>query len=196
MATQRPAGVIKDNLRANTNLRVALRMADETDSDDVIGSKEAATVRSRNPGTRHRKDRSGPHEPLPVGLLGRWRSLRAEAEPAVEVRPFLLGDAPVWEKAAVEAPARPRISAPTISSCSLRASATPRSSPASRRRVGRGSTSWPPLSTRPSCTSAPTPGWCSASWMCPSARTRCPSSSSPTPRATLRSSAPAARESP
>ncbi len=42
MATQRPAGVIKDNLRANTNLRVALRMADETDSDDVIGSKEAA----------------------------------------------------------------------------------------------------------------------------------------------------------
>src|SRR5690606_35205598 len=41
MATQRPAGVIKDNLRANTNLRVALRMADEVDSDDVIGSKLA-----------------------------------------------------------------------------------------------------------------------------------------------------------
>jgi DNA segregation ATPase FtsK/SpoIIIE, S-DNA-T family len=29
LATQRPAGVIKDNLRANTNLRIALRMADE-----------------------------------------------------------------------------------------------------------------------------------------------------------------------
>ncbi|MDO5498059.1 MAG: FtsK/SpoIIIE domain-containing protein [Propionibacteriaceae bacterium] len=42
MATQRPAGVIKDNLRANTNLRVALRMADESDSDDVLGTKAAA----------------------------------------------------------------------------------------------------------------------------------------------------------
>jgi S-DNA-T family DNA segregation ATPase FtsK/SpoIIIE len=42
MATQRPAGVIKDNLRANTNLRVALRMADESDSMDVVGTKLAA----------------------------------------------------------------------------------------------------------------------------------------------------------
>jgi len=31
LATQRPAGVIKDNLRANTNLRLALRMADESE---------------------------------------------------------------------------------------------------------------------------------------------------------------------
>ena len=36
LATQRPAGVITGNLRANTNLRVALRMADESDSSDVI----------------------------------------------------------------------------------------------------------------------------------------------------------------
>ncbi len=42
MATQRPAGVIKDNLRANTNLRIALRMADESDSMDVVGTKLAA----------------------------------------------------------------------------------------------------------------------------------------------------------
>ncbi|HQH06261.1 MAG: FHA domain-containing protein [Actinomycetales bacterium] len=42
LATQRPAGVIKDNLRANTNLRVALRMADEHDSQDVLGSQMAA----------------------------------------------------------------------------------------------------------------------------------------------------------
>ena len=33
LATQRPAGVVKDNLRANTNLRVALRMADGPDSN-------------------------------------------------------------------------------------------------------------------------------------------------------------------
>ncbi len=42
LATQRPAGVITDNIRANTNLRVALRMADEAESTDVVGSKDAA----------------------------------------------------------------------------------------------------------------------------------------------------------
>jgi S-DNA-T family DNA segregation ATPase FtsK/SpoIIIE len=42
LATQRPSGVIKGNLRANTNLRVALRMADDDDSSDVIGSALAA----------------------------------------------------------------------------------------------------------------------------------------------------------
>ncbi len=50
LATQRPAGVIKDNLRANTNLRVALRMADEHDSADVLGEKTAAYFDPAIPG--------------------------------------------------------------------------------------------------------------------------------------------------
>ena len=50
LATQRPAGVIKDNLRANTNLRIALRMADEGDSDDVIGTTQAALFDPDIPG--------------------------------------------------------------------------------------------------------------------------------------------------
>jgi len=50
LATQRPAGVIKDNLRANTNLRVALRMADEHDSTDVLGDKMAAFFDPGTPG--------------------------------------------------------------------------------------------------------------------------------------------------
>lgn len=50
LATQRPAGVIKDNLRANTNLRVALRMADEDDSTDVVGSTIAGTFDPSIPG--------------------------------------------------------------------------------------------------------------------------------------------------
>ncbi len=66
MATQRPAGVIKDNLRANTNLRVALRMADESDSKDVVDGPVAAALRSRHPGSRHRQDRSGTARPVPV----------------------------------------------------------------------------------------------------------------------------------
>ena len=50
LATQRPAGVIKGSLRANTNLRVALRVADEADSDDVIDSPIAAAFDADTPG--------------------------------------------------------------------------------------------------------------------------------------------------
>ncbi len=50
LATQRPAGVIKDNLRANTNLRVALRMADDADSTDVLGTPIAAQIDPALPG--------------------------------------------------------------------------------------------------------------------------------------------------
>ena len=50
LATQRPSGVIKDNLRANTNLRIALRMADDGDSDDVIGTSQAAMFDPDIPG--------------------------------------------------------------------------------------------------------------------------------------------------
>jgi len=42
LATQRPAGVISDRIRANTNLRLSLRFADESDSQDVIGTVDAA----------------------------------------------------------------------------------------------------------------------------------------------------------
>ncbi|RLK52380.1 FtsK/SpoIIIE domain-containing protein [Microbacterium telephonicum] len=97
MATQRPAGVIKDNLRANTNLRVALRMADETDSDDVIGSKEAALFDPGLPGRGIAKTGPGRMSLFQSAYAGGW-SLRAEPEAAVEVRPFRLGDAPAWEK--------------------------------------------------------------------------------------------------
>lgn len=50
LATQRPSGVIKDNLRANTNLRVALRMADTDDSQDVLGDAMAAHFPQSAPG--------------------------------------------------------------------------------------------------------------------------------------------------
>ena len=42
LATQRPAGVISDRIRTNTNLRLALRFSDSSDSSDVIGTDDAA----------------------------------------------------------------------------------------------------------------------------------------------------------
>jgi DNA segregation ATPase FtsK/SpoIIIE, S-DNA-T family len=42
LATQRPQGVINDKIRANTNLRLSLRFSDESESQDVIGTRDAA----------------------------------------------------------------------------------------------------------------------------------------------------------
>lgn len=50
LATQRPAGVIRDNVRANTNMRIALRVQDRSDSTDVIGDVRAASIARSQPG--------------------------------------------------------------------------------------------------------------------------------------------------
>jgi S-DNA-T family DNA segregation ATPase FtsK/SpoIIIE len=42
LATQRPAGVVTDDIRANTNLRIALRLHDRTDAVDVVGDAAPA----------------------------------------------------------------------------------------------------------------------------------------------------------
>ncbi len=50
LATQRPSGVVDAKIRANTNLRVSLRVQDIADSDDVIGDRRAASIDRRSPG--------------------------------------------------------------------------------------------------------------------------------------------------
>lgn len=50
LATQRPSGAVSDSIRANTNLRVALRVQDGPDSTDVIGTPQAAALDRRRPG--------------------------------------------------------------------------------------------------------------------------------------------------
>ncbi len=50
LATQRPAGVVTADIKANVNLRIALRVRDSTDSQDVLDSPAAATVDPAVPG--------------------------------------------------------------------------------------------------------------------------------------------------
>ena len=50
LATQRPTGVVDAKIRANTNLRIALRVQDDVDSMDIIGAKSAADINRRHPG--------------------------------------------------------------------------------------------------------------------------------------------------
>ena len=44
LATQRPSGVISDDIRANTNLRLALRVHDTADALDVVGDPLPAAL--------------------------------------------------------------------------------------------------------------------------------------------------------
>ena len=50
LATQRPRGAVSDAIRANANLRIAMRMGDKADSADIIDSDEAAEIPAATPG--------------------------------------------------------------------------------------------------------------------------------------------------
>ncbi|HEV7655775.1 MAG TPA: FtsK/SpoIIIE domain-containing protein [Mycobacteriales bacterium] len=50
LATQRPSGVVSPVIRANTNLRIALRVTDDAESTDVIDSRESARISKSTPG--------------------------------------------------------------------------------------------------------------------------------------------------
>lgn len=96
LATQRPAGVITDNLRANTNLRLALRMADESDSEDVLGVGDAAYFDASAPGRAVSKTGPGRLLPFQVGYAGGWTS-REPAPPRILVEELRFGAVALWE---------------------------------------------------------------------------------------------------
>jgi S-DNA-T family DNA segregation ATPase FtsK/SpoIIIE len=50
LATQRPRGAVGDAIRANTNLRIAMRTADRGESEDVIEAGDAAAIPAELPG--------------------------------------------------------------------------------------------------------------------------------------------------
>ena len=64
LATQRPAGVVSADIRANTNLRIALRVTDAEESADVIDDPSAAWIAKSTPGRCY--VRSGAASPVPV----------------------------------------------------------------------------------------------------------------------------------
>jgi len=96
LATQRPAGVIKDNLRANTNLRIALRMADESDSTDVLGSPEAAFFDQAIPGRAVSKTGPGRLVPFQTAYAGGWTT-EEPPPPDMLVEELVFGEGRVWE---------------------------------------------------------------------------------------------------
>lgn len=101
LATQRPAGVIKDNLRANTNLRVALRMADDEDSKDVVGTAAAAGFDPGIPGRAMVRTGPGRLWLFQSAYAGGWTTGEPDP-PGIDVRTLVFGTSQEWEEPEVE----------------------------------------------------------------------------------------------
>jgi DNA segregation ATPase FtsK/SpoIIIE-like protein len=90
LATQRPAGAVNANIKANANLRIALRVQDAADSIDVIDSPEAASISRDTPGRAY--IRRGPGDVVLVQTA--IASLpAAPSQTPVVIRPFPACDA-------------------------------------------------------------------------------------------------------
>ncbi|MEE6282398.1 FtsK/SpoIIIE domain-containing protein [Georgenia sp. MJ170] len=112
LATQRPAGVIRDNLRANTNLRVALRMNDEADSLDVLGLPLAAAFDPAVPGRGAVRTGPGRVTMFQTGYAG-GRTTTAAPRPRVDVETLVMGAGTRWEARGPVAAAPPYDVGPT-----------------------------------------------------------------------------------
>ena len=91
LATQRPSGAVNENIRANTNLRICLRVQTPQDSSDVIESPAAAKIPRKQPGRA--QIRLGPSELIPVQTALVTGSTSAARAAAVALSPFVLAPA-------------------------------------------------------------------------------------------------------
>jgi S-DNA-T family DNA segregation ATPase FtsK/SpoIIIE len=95
LATQRPAGVIKDNLRANTNLRIALRVADAADSQDIVGDALAAGFDPGIPGRAVFTAGGSRLTLFQSAYVGGFTSPQ-KSEPTIDVAPLQFAPAEDW----------------------------------------------------------------------------------------------------
>jgi S-DNA-T family DNA segregation ATPase FtsK/SpoIIIE len=92
LATQRPAGVVTPQIKANTDLRIALRVASGDDSTDVIDTPDAAQLSRRTPGRAWvRRTGHGTTELVQVAWVG-GREPVHDAAATVRVQPFSARD--------------------------------------------------------------------------------------------------------
>lgn len=103
LATQRPSGVVSAEIRANTNLRVALRVTDTGESTDVIDAKDAVSISAATPGRAYARLGHSSLIPFQTGRVGGRRPL--DARRAVP-DPFLRQVS--WLNLGQPAPERPR----------------------------------------------------------------------------------------
>ena len=84
LATQRPSGVVSADIRANTNLRIALRVTDAAESADVIDAPDAARISRATPGRGYVRLGHASLVPFQAGRIGGHRiAATATAPPRV-----------------------------------------------------------------------------------------------------------------
>lgn len=88
LATQRPSGALSANIKANTNLRIALRVQAEGDSIESIGTGDAAVLPRRLPGRGF--VRLGPDEVLAF-QAARVSQRSTEPDAILDVSAFRFG---------------------------------------------------------------------------------------------------------
>jgi len=71
LATQRPSGVVSGDIRANTTLRIALRVTDAGESADVVDVKDAAGISRATPGRAVARIGAGAVTPFQSARVGR-----------------------------------------------------------------------------------------------------------------------------
>ena len=103
LATQRPAGVISDDIRANTNLRIALRLNDASDALDVIGDGAATNLPRHRPGRALM--RLGPDELIEFQSAHQTASLVPAIVEAARAAPLAPSHRPWCEPLPSELPA-------------------------------------------------------------------------------------------
>ncbi|PLW73145.1 cell division protein FtsY, partial [Streptomyces sp. DJ] len=84
LATQRPAGVVTADIRANTNLRIALRVTDTMDSQDVLEVNDAVTISASTPGRALARVGHRSVLPFQTAYVGAVREDAAAAAPAAD----------------------------------------------------------------------------------------------------------------
>jgi S-DNA-T family DNA segregation ATPase FtsK/SpoIIIE len=93
LATQRPGGAVNDNIRANTNLRISLRVQEAAESADIVGSPLAASIGRKQAGRGY--VRLGAAEVFPFQAALVTGVTKHEEQSAVRVARFVFGPDPI-----------------------------------------------------------------------------------------------------
>jgi DNA segregation ATPase FtsK/SpoIIIE, S-DNA-T family len=91
LATQKPGGVVDLKIQANTNLRIALRMANSNESQDVLGRPLAASISRRTPGRSYVRIGENQLFEMQAAYVGGWAKTADLVAVRSEPRLFALG---------------------------------------------------------------------------------------------------------
>ncbi|HZC31109.1 MAG TPA: FtsK/SpoIIIE domain-containing protein, partial [Gaiellaceae bacterium] len=103
LATQRPGGVVSENIRANTNIRIALRVSTPAESTDVIGVQDAARIPRTRPGRAYLRTGHAELAEVQVAYSGGPASPVDAEEQGIVVRRLDGDDAPARARGAFDA---------------------------------------------------------------------------------------------